>query len=99
MDDEEKEAAARGEEKRGINDINEEEEEDDDDDDNSNKHIKRRRRTMCRTQLGTVYTPYPWRGNSYSIGERRGRCCVIIIIRMGPIGRSIIHRSRHTILK
>mmetsp|Transcript_11215 Transcript_11215/g.12620 ORF Transcript_11215/g.12620 Transcript_11215/m.12620 type:complete len:89 (-) Transcript_11215:48-314(-) len=55
---------------------------------------------MCRTQLGTVHTPYPWRGNSYSssIGERRGRCSGIIIIRMGPIGLYIIHSTRHTIL-
>ena len=47
-----------------------------------------RRRIMCSTQLGTVTTLYPRRGNSYSssIGEKRQRCSGIIIIRMGPIG-------------
>ena len=30
--------------------------------------------------------------------ERRGRCSGIIIIRMGHIGRYIIHFTRHTIL-
>ena len=55
-----------------------------------------------RTRLGTVYTSYPWRDNSYSsstIQERRGRCSGIIIISMVPIGRSImhLHRTRHTI--
>ena len=42
-------------------------------------------------QLCTVHTPYPWGANSYSysIGKRRGRCSGIIIICMGPIGRSL----------
>jgi len=31
-----------------------------------------------RTWLGTVHTPYPWRGNRYSIGERRRRYSGII---------------------
>merc|ERR1712238_515927 len=54
--------------------------------------------TKLCTQLGTVHTPCPSRGYSYSIGERRGRCSGIIIIRMGPIGRYIIHCTWHTIL-
>ena len=56
---------------------------------------------MGRTRLDTVLMSYPWRGNSYSSSssrERRGGCSCIIIIRMGPIGRYIIHYTRHTIL-
>ena len=30
-------------------------------------------RLSCRTQLGTVHTPYPWRGNSYNSSSRERR--------------------------
>ena len=55
----------------------------------------------CHTRLRTILILYPWRGDYYSssiIKERRGRCRGIIIIRMGPIRRHIIHCVRHTIL-
>ena len=45
------------------------------------------------------YVPYPLERNSYSHcinGERRGRCSVIIIIPLVPIGQYLIHRTRHT---
>ena len=62
---------------------------------------KRSRTATTSTLLGTVHTPYRWIGNSYSsssIQERRGRCRGIIFIRMGPIGRYVIHRVQHMIL-
>ena len=43
---------------------------------------------ICCTKIGTVHTPYPWQGNSYSNcnnRERRGRNSDIIIICMRPI--------------
>ena len=55
----------------------------------------------CRARLRSILILYPWRGDYYSssiIKERRGRCRGIIIIRMSPIGRHIIHRVQHTIL-
>ena len=57
---------------------------------------------MTRTIVvpSTIHTPHPWQGTSYSssIQERRGVCRGIIVIRMGPIGRHVIHRVQHTIL-
>ena len=50
----------------------------------------------CRTLVDNVHMPYPWIPNSSS-RKRRGRCNVIIIIRMVPIGQYIIHRTRHTL--
>ena len=38
----------------------------------------------CRTQLGTVHTPFPWIGNSYSSREKRERD-IVITIRIVPI--------------
>ena len=56
---------------------------------------------LCRTRsgTGTVHTPYPWRGNSYSSSsqERRGRVSGITI-RIVPTRQCIFHRTQHTIL-
>ena len=53
----------------------------------------------CRARLDSIHTLYPWIGtSSNTIRGRRRRCSGIIIIRMGPIGRYIIHCTRHTIL-
>jgi len=56
---------------------------------------------MCRTQLGTVHTPYPWRGNSYSSRSqerREWRRVSGITIRFHQT-IYIFHCTRHTILK
>ena len=48
------------EEKGGVDDRDDNDDDDDDDD-----------RITCRSQSGTVHTPSPWRGNSYSINNSR----------------------------
>ena len=58
VNDKDKEAAAVGEEKGDIDNIDDNEGHVDNDDNNN--------RIICGTQLGTVYTLYPWRENSYS---------------------------------
>jgi len=58
---------------------------------------KEKYRLSCLTCLDTVHTPYPWKDNSSSSQERRGRY-IDNTIRMAPIGWYIIHCTRHKIL-
>ena len=55
---------------------------------------------LCRTRLGTVHIPYPWRGNSYSnssnsIQERRGRCSSSSIICIVSVKQRITNIHVH----